>query len=37
MSIFQKCVKKVFLLSDKNNGYFTGRHMYIYDILLSSS
>ena len=38
--IFRKLVKKiqVSLESDKNNGYFTWRSMYIYDnILLSSS
>ena len=33
----KKYIKVVSLLSDKNNGYFTGRHMYVYDILLSSS
>jgi hypothetical protein len=39
MSIFWKSVKKiqVSLKSDKNNGYFTWRAVYIYDISLNSS
>ena len=32
LSIFQKSVKiKLWLIYDKNNGYFTGRSMYIFD------
>jgi hypothetical protein len=40
LSIFRKSVEKiqVSLKSDKNNGYFTWRPMYIYDyISLNSS
>jgi len=39
LSIFCKSVQKipVWLKYDKNNGYFTRRHMYIYDIALSYS
>jgi hypothetical protein len=39
MSIFQKYVKKiqVSLRSDKNNGYFTWRCMYVYDNILPNS
>jgi hypothetical protein len=38
MSIFRKSVEKiqVALKSDKNNGYFTWRPMYVYDISLKS-
>jgi hypothetical protein len=33
LSIFRSCVQKVQVLlkSDKNNGYFTRRHLFIYD------
>jgi len=40
LSIFRKSVEKIqsSLKSDKNNGYFTRRHLYIYDnISLNSS
>jgi hypothetical protein len=39
MRIFRKSVGKTWLLlkSDKNNGHFTWRHMYIYDSFLLNS
>jgi hypothetical protein len=39
LSIFWKYVEKIqfSLKSDKSNGYFTWRPIYIYDILLNSS